>query len=93
MSSGPTNLSFSVFHQDFIYLCASFLLGFAQLRFFSKYAPTAPDTRGVRLDEQKFSSFLPQTFETKMLRVSAWGQNCSMNRSVGSSSLSKWWTW
>eukprot|EP00904_Undaria_pinnatifida_P007451 jgi/Undpi1/3836/HiC_scaffold_16.g07205.m1 len=40
-----------------------------RLRFFSKYAPTAPDTRGVRLDEKKFSSFLPHTFETKMLRV------------------------
>lgn len=41
-----------------------------QLRFFSKYAPTAKDTRGVRLDEEKFASFLPRQFETKQVRVS-----------------------
>ncbi|CAM9779348.1 unnamed protein product [Ectocarpus sp. 8 AP-2014] len=40
-----------------------------RLRFFSKYAPLGPDTQGVRLDEEKYASFLPRVFESKKIRV------------------------
>ncbi len=40
-----------------------------QLRFFSKYAPIGPDTQGVHLNEDRYSSFLPQKFESKKIRV------------------------
>lgn len=40
-----------------------------RMRFFSKYAPTHEGTRGVKLDELKFASFLPKQFETKKIRV------------------------
>lgn len=41
-----------------------------QLRFFSKYAPMGPETQGIRLDEDKYASFMPQQFESKKIRVS-----------------------
>eukprot|EP00752_Nemacystus_decipiens_P009194 g8213.t1 len=41
----------------------------SRLRFFSKYAPIGPDTRGVRLSEDKYASFMPHQFESKKLRV------------------------
>ncbi|CAM9504587.1 unnamed protein product [Pylaiella littoralis] len=41
----------------------------SRLRFFSKYASMGPETQGVRLDEDKYASFMPQQFDSKKIRV------------------------